>query len=313
MTLFFYGPNSYALRQQLGQMVEAYRKKVGSDFGLERLDGAAVKPRELLAALQASPFLASSRLVVVEGAAANKAVGPKLGEMLAGVPESTVAVFVERQVDQRTVAFRELNKADKVVKFEPLSGPKLLSWVRTQVERLGGRVDGATARELVEQAGEDQWKLSEEINKLVNYVPEVTAESVRELVAPSVEKSIFDLVEAMTAGRTAEALRAYRVLLTQKESEIYVLTMIQWQLRNLLLAKSAPAAMSPAELAKAAGMSPYAAGKMAAAQGRISEGALAEAYKSAADCEFDIKTGRIRSEAAVEQLIYRVATGVRAG
>ena len=42
MTLFFYGPNSYALRQQLGQMVEAYRKKVGSDFGLERLDGADV-------------------------------------------------------------------------------------------------------------------------------------------------------------------------------------------------------------------------------------------------------------------------------
>jgi len=295
----------------LGQMVAAYQQKTGSDFGLERIDGAAAKATELLAALRAAPFLASSRLVVVEGAAANKAVGAKLGEMLGAVPESTVAVFVERQVDQRTVAFRELNKADKVVRFEPLSGPKLTMWVRAEIGRLGSTAEAAAVRELVGIAGEDQWRLSEEINKLVNYAPEVTVESVRELVAPSTERSIFDLVEAMTAGRTAEALRAYRVLLMHKESDIYVLTMIQWQLRNLLLAKSAPPAMSPTDLAKEVGISPYAAGKMAAAQGRISEGALREAYRAAATCEFDIKTGRIKSEAAVEQLIYRVATGAR--
>jgi DNA polymerase-3 subunit delta len=311
MTLFFYGPNTYALRRQLGQMTAAYLQKTGSDFGLERIDGAAVKVAELLAALRATPFLASSRLVVVEGVASNKVVGAKLGEMLRAVPDSTVAVFVERQVDQRTVAFRELSKADKVVKFEPLAGPKLTSWVRAEIGRLGGTAEAEALRELLELAGEDQWRLSEEINKLVNYAPEVTVESVRALVAPSVERSIFDLVEAMTAGRTADALRAYRALLMQKESDIYVLTMIQWQLRNLLLAKSAPPTMSPADLAKEVGISPYAAGKMAAAQGRMSEEALREAYKAAADCEYDIKIGRTKSEAAVEQLIYRVSTGAR--
>jgi DNA polymerase-3 subunit delta len=123
-----------------------------------------------------------------------------------------------------------------------------------------------------------------------------------------VERSIFELVEAMTAGRAAAALSSYHALLRQKESEIYVLTMVQWQLRNLLLAKTAPAAMAPADLAKAVGMSPYVAGKMMAAQGRMDAGVLKEAYKAAADCEYEIKTGRIRAEAAVEQLIYRVAS-----
>jgi DNA polymerase III delta subunit len=66
--------------------------------------------------------------------------------------------------------------------------------------------------------------------------------------------------------------------------------------------------MSPQELAKAAGMSPYVAGKMAAAQSRISETALKSAYAAAADCEYDIKTGRLKAEVAVEQLIYKVAT-----
>ena len=315
MTIFFYGQNMYALRQQLDQMVKAYLAKAGSDFGLERIDGAAVKPRELMAALRAAPFLASSRLVIVEGVAANKAMAPMLAELTASVPSSTVAVFVEREVDQRTTAFKTLGKADKVVKFEMLAGPKLLSWARAEVARLGGEAEPAVLQELLELAGEDQWRLSGELNKLVNYDARITLETVRLLVTPSVERSIFDLVEAMTAGRMAAALTSYHGLLKQKESEIYVLTMIQWQLRNLLLAKTAPAALPPNELAKAAGMSPYVASKMMAAQRTMSEPALAAAYSAAADCEYDIKTGAIKAEAAVEQLIYRVATtvGAKAG
>jgi DNA polymerase-3 subunit delta len=310
MTLFFYGQNRYALRKQLGQMVEAYLAKVGSEFDLDRIDGDAVKAHELVAALQASPFLATSRLVIIDGVAANKAVTEKLAEIMGKVPVSTVAVFVERDVDRRTTVFRSLSRADKVVKFEPLSGPMLLGWIKAEVERLGGTVDPAAARELVDLAGEDQWRLDGEINKLVNYSPSVSAETVRALVTPSVERSIFDLVEAMTAGRGGAALSAYRALLEQKESEIYILTMVQWQLRNLLLAKTAPG-LSPDELAQAAGMSPYVAGKMMAAQSGLSEGTLKASYVAAADLEYDIKGGNIKAEVGVEQLIYRVADAAR--
>ena len=310
MTFFFYGPNTYALRQQLNKMVEAYRAKAGSDFGLERIDGAAVKPRDLLANLQATPFLATSRLVIVEGAASNKPVGEKLAIMLTKVPSSTVVVFVEREVDRRTAAFKALKQADRVVQFETLTGPKLLGWLKAEIERLGGTVEPEALRELVDLAGEDQWRLSEEAQKLVNYAPGVTMATVRELVAASVERSIFELVEAMTSGRTAVALTSYRALLQQRESEMYVLTMIQWQLRNLLLAKTAPATMSPAELAQAAGISPFVASKMAAAQSSLAEAALVAAYKAAADCEYDIKTGRLKAEPAVEQLIWRVSKAV---
>lgn len=306
MTIFFYGPNTYALREQLHHMMDAYRAKAGSDFGLERIDGATLKARDLAATLQASPFLASSRLVIIEGAAANKGMADKLADVMAKVPPSTVAVFVEREVDQRTTAFRSLGKADKVMKFEPLAGPRMLSWVKGQIEKLGGKAESSAIRELVDVAGDDQWRLSGEINKLVNYDAQITVETVRALVTPSVERSIFEMVEAMAAGRAAAALSGYHALLKQKESEIYVLTMVQWQLRNLLLAKTAPN-MPPNELAKAAGMSPYVAGKMMAAQSATSEDSLKRAYAAAADTEYDIKSGRVKAEAAVEQLIYRVS------
>jgi DNA polymerase III subunit delta len=311
MTIFFYGPNRYELQRQLHAMTAAYVQKAGSDTGLERLDGATVIWRVLTAAVQAVPFLANSRLVIVEGLTQNKTVAAKLPDLMKLVPPSTVVVFVEREVDQRTVAFKTLKTADKVMKFEPLSGPKLINWVRAEAQKLGGSMDAAVAHKLVERAGEDQWRLSGEIHKLVHYEPQVSPEAVRELVAASVERTIFDLVEAMTAGKVAETLQFYRALLQQRESEMYVLTMVQWQLRNVLLAKLAPATLGPPELAAAAGMSPYVAGKAAALQGRIDEEVLKRAFIAAVDCEYEIKSGRIKSELAVERLLYRVASDVQ--
>jgi len=306
MTFFFYGPNTYALRQQVLQMMAAYEAKTGSDIGLERVDGAGVKPRELVATLQAAPFLATSRLVVVDGLANNKAISEKLADMLSAVPSSTVAVFVEREIDQRTALFKALSRADKVVKFEPLSGSQLIAWIQTEVTKLGGRIERSAAQELLNLAGDDQWRLAGELSKLVNYDAQITVETVRRLVTASIDQSVFDMVEAMTAGRSDAALRGYRRLIANKENELYILTMIQWQLRNLLLAKTAPS-LTQAELAKAVGMSPYVAGKMLSAHRRHNETTLKNAYQTAAECEFDIKSGRLKPEAAVEQLVYQVA------
>jgi DNA polymerase-3 subunit delta len=312
MTLFFYGPNSYALSRQVRQMVAAYVAKSGSDWGVERIEAAGATQQRLAAALQAAPFLASSRLVIVEGLLSNKSVLEQAAKLMAGVPKSTVVVFVEREPDQRSRAYKALLKADKVVKFELLSAPKLMAWVRAEVERQGGEIEPAAARELVAATGEDQWRLAEEITKLVNYEPKVQVAAVKELVEPSLERSIFDLVEAMSSGNLASALAGYRGLLEQRISEMYMLTMIQWQLRNLLLAKTSPD-ISPSELAARAGLSPYVAGKVAAAQSKLKEAILEQAFAEAVDCEYDIKTGRVRAEAAVERLVYRVAAVVKAG
>jgi DNA polymerase III delta subunit len=96
MTLFFYGPNVYALRVQLRQMTRAYLAKAQSDFGLERIDGSAVRAQDLTASLRAVPFMANSRLVIIENLAANKGFGGSFTKLLGQVPATTVAVFVER-------------------------------------------------------------------------------------------------------------------------------------------------------------------------------------------------------------------------
>src|SRR3989344_1316771 len=106
MILFFYGPNSYASRRKLQEIIETYKTKTGSDFGLERIDGITSNAKTLGSALRAVPFLASSRLVVIEYLSANKAASGQVESIIEGLPSTTVVVFYEKELDKRTAYFK---------------------------------------------------------------------------------------------------------------------------------------------------------------------------------------------------------------
>jgi DNA polymerase III subunit delta len=306
MVFLFYGPNTFAMRRKLSEMIDTYKKKAGSDFGLERVDGAAISPESLHGLLTATPMFASSRLVIIEQISANKTVAEKALKLLDQVPESTVAVFVEPVIDQRTSFFKELLKAAKPAKFEKLQPHQLSAWVAQQAARFGAQIEPRATSLLIEMVGDDQWRLEQEVMKLANYNPAITAENVRELVEPGYHQTIFDLVDAIVAGRLKQALETYRGLLAAKTNEIYILTMIIWQLRNLLLAKAA-GKVTAAELSKRAGISPYVAGKAITSSSRYSYEVLKAAFQAAVETDYLIKSGEGEGEVLVEQLICRLA------
>jgi DNA polymerase-3 subunit delta len=305
MIFFFYGPNTYAASAKLRAMINTYVEKAGSDFGLDRIDGTEASADQITSTLQASPFLANSRLVVVKNLGSNKSATEKVLAALDNVPDSTVAVFFDGEVDQRTSYFKTMTKhpAVKAVKYEKLGLPQLQAWSIKEAQRLGGSIDRAAANRLVEMVGDDQWRLEQEINKLVNFDSNVTLENVKNLVEQSNTESIFDLVDAMSAGNTKAALTIFHKLLADRTNEVYILTMVTWQLRNLLLAKTS-GGMPSNELAKKAGLSPYVAGKALDKQRQFS-------FFEAIDTDFKIKTGQGQPEHLVEQLIYKVASSTK--
>lgn len=295
------------LRQKLREMTATYIEKSGSDFGLERINGATVTADKLRANLQSAPFLANSRLVIIEDLGKNKAVNPKIDQIIAGVPDTTVAVFVETEPDARTIYYKQMLKIAKPAFFEPLTQVRLTSWVKSEVERYGGSIDDDSVRLLLDLTNGDQWRLSEEIQKVVNYDTSISKASVSLLVEAGFDQNVFDLVGDMTNGRSNEALRIYRKLLAAREDEFKILGMIQWQLRNLLLAK-AGGSITSAELARIGGMNPYAASKLQASSRRFDLEILKIAFKNAVDTEDIIKKGLAPSTIAVEQLIFKVSS-----
>lgn len=309
MILFFYGPNSYASRRKLQDMVATYKKKTGGDLGLERIEGASTNVKSLVAALQAVPFLTSSRLVIVEYLGANKTASAKIADIIKDVPETTVVVFYEKDVDKRTAYFKHLELDAQVQYFAQLGPTQLAIWIRGQLKAQEAAIEPAAMAELVDRVGDDQWRLEQEILKLANHSQQITRTDVQLLVEPGRDENIFGLVEAIAAGRTNQALTQYQLLLAGGTNEMYMLSMILWQLRNLLLAKTA-GAISAAELAKTAAMSPFVAQKSLAKVAQLSEERLKQAFLAATKTEYKIKTGAGRPEELVELLIYNLAGSV---
>jgi DNA polymerase-3 subunit delta len=319
MIIFLHGPNTFASRRQLDGMAQAYLKKTGSDLGLDRIDGASTNPAELSNSLHAAPFLASSRLVIINRLSQNKTATAQIEKIINQIPPTTVAVFYEETVDQRTTYFKALARADKVVVFGHLAGAAARTWIKAEAKRLGAEIDPPALQMLLDHAGGEawrqrqeinQWRLQNELTKLAAYSPSITAETIRLLVEPSHSQNIFDLVESMTSGQADRAGRILNELMAAGANELYLLTMIIWQLRNLLLAKSA-GPISPAELARSAGMSPYVARKMQAAHRRFSLEQLAQAFQEAVETEYLIKTGAHKPDVLLERLVLRLSANPR--
>src|SRR5487761_1553249 len=125
MVIFFYGPNSFLSRQKLNDLMQTYVTKAGSDLNLIRLDGSSVTYDQLVNEVTSAPFLATTRLVVVDRLSANKTVSQHIPDLIAKVPESTNLVLYETEVDSRTVYFKTLSKLNLAQRFEPLSQGQL--------------------------------------------------------------------------------------------------------------------------------------------------------------------------------------------
>lgn len=312
MILFFYGPNTYEARQQIAKLVAQYKKKTDSDIGIERIDGAKATIAQLRAALQAAPFLAASRLVIVESVGSNKSVAPKVPDILPDIPASTVAVFYDPNADKRTVYTKGLQaKATRAIEFKPLSRSQLQAWAAKRATELGATIQRPAMAKLLEMTGDDQWRLDNELAKLSLYDSAITLEAVELMVEPSSADNVFALIEAVTAGKTTQGLKSYHQLVEDGNNQIYILSMIIWQLRNLLLAKLA-GRVTPSQLAKQVGMSPYVAEKMLSKRHLFSEKQLQQAFLRAVETDYQIKSGGGPADVLVERLIADIAQSVKA-
>lgn len=305
MILFFYGANSFAARAKLNQLKTQYIAKNGNDFGLDQLDGERIKLQDLIQLLQAVPFLASSRLIIIENLGKNKVVAEDILERLDDVPDSTIVVLYDPEVDKRGRYFKTLSKLPKAAEFKPLAPPQLMRWIEDEATKLGASIERPATQELLNRCGDDQWRLQGEITKLATYKDNITKPDVEELVEVSEEQNVFAFLDSVMVGDLRASLSGLERLQAAGQNEMYILTMILWQLRQVLLAKLSGLTNSN-ELAKKASLSPYAAGKAIALARKVDEETLKDMYTAAVDCEYGIKTGKATPEELLEGLVIRL-------
>lgn len=314
MILFLYGEESYLLQEKLQQIIARAREQGIDATNTADLDAVETEPNTLSQHLQAAPFLAPKRLVIIRNWLTQKSAdeGSALAELLASVPETTIAVIVESgKPDKRRSGFKEITKiASKSWEYAPVEASAAARQAVAMASAQGSQMTAAVAAELVERVGADLQALATEIAKLSIAHSQITEQTLDDLVVPNVEGNIFTLVDALGQRRLPTAMQELHALLEAEEPPLRILAMMIRQFRLLLSVQAiGERKLSDAEIAKAIAVPPWLVSKLKYQADSFAPTELRQIYQQLATLDEKLKMSPPSPEALLQLFMAEVCLG----
>jgi len=303
----------YLLYGEERYLVNHYAEALASAIGEpDNFDNTATAASIIMAA-ENLPFLAEKRLVRVRDsklfASGRKAESEAMTAYLPNVPDTTVLLFTEADVDRRGRLYKSVVAQGSAVECEPPSPQALTTWLTRIFKDKGKAIDPTAANLLIRYTAHNMTTLTQESEKLAAYTgprDTITTVDIEAICSPTLQTRVFDMIAAMANGRTASALDMYHNMLLMKEQPLMILAMIIRQFRILLMVKAASDKHLPkAQMAKSLGLRSFVVDE-ALSQGR--RFTIEKLFKALCDCQdidIKIKTGLINAEVGVELLILQ--------
>ncbi len=219
-----------------------------NEFNFDPMEGDSTTPGALLDAVRTLPVMARRRLIVLrepEGRrGASRGLTDVLGDVVADLDSESgvVLVVVAGQVDRRVRWARAFAKDDPgnpvAVGCDPPRGARaLVAFVREEAVRQGVTLERGAAELLSERAGPALLMLRQEIAKLSLLAgpgESVTRAHVNSGASDIAEEPIWDLADAIGAGKAADALSLLARLLRAGAPPPVVLGALVSHFRRLL-------------------------------------------------------------------------------
>jgi DNA polymerase-3 subunit delta len=335
-----HGKDDYLVRRALSD----FRAKLAEgddmlDANTTVLEGHGLTPAELLGHATAAPFLANSRLVIVEdlllalgevkrGRSRKKGDGDdplepwrKVAAQLADpalMPPTTTLVFIEGPDAEKSPAFEMFSAGARVTECNPLDKRGVIGWAKAVAEEKGVTLGNGVAERLADLAGHDLWALDNELTKLAAFAAGETVDltAVHELVVAAQEAKIYELTDAVVAGNVRKAASALQRLLAAGEPPQKLLISMVRPYRQLALVKDAIDRRADAErVARALGVPPFKVRDTTRQAGQYTWPQLRGAYRRLVDADLNVKRGLVSDETSLQLLVHdlcSLATQARA-
>lgn len=318
-----HGPEAHIRKSAL----EALQKKTMTP-GLESVNCTVLSnapAQTIIESCETMPMMSDYRLIIVRDCALlapgkvrdEAQESALLADYIGHVPPSTCLVFdAGTAIDKRKKLASQLMKLPGAVSFEPLDGAQLYKWMNQTLRPLGKRMSREACEALAFTSGRDLTMLGGELEKLAAYAGEredITPEDIEHVATHTAECTVFAMVDALSAGKAQEAFTLLGVLLTGGEQRIGILALITRHYRQMMYLSAMRAQRKTQDqMAKALGISPYALGRLSRQLGGRSFAQLRAMLDACVDTDYDIKSGRLREDAALERLMLGLLERARA-
>ncbi len=327
MLIFLYGKDTYRLIQKVKEIEAQYRKVHKSALNLEKIDVGQSSFKEFWDRLFQRSMFVKKKLFFLENVFSQEQFKKDFLKKTGEISESQdVVVVIEKgEVKKTDKLFKALQKTAKCQNFEILTGQKIKRWAEREFAKHETEIEGTALNQLIAFVGFDLWQLSNEIKKLAAYkktpafsrspkaTPIIKEKDIELFIKPKLETEIFKTIEALARKEKKTALHLLQKHLDKGESPLYLLKMITFQFRNLLLVKSqvpqsgATVYWATANnLSKKLDMHPFVVKKTMHLIARFSLEELKKIYQKIFEADLNIKTGKINPEQGLRMLVAEI-------
>jgi len=311
MIYFIFGQDSFRSKMKLEEIILGYKKVHKSGLNLIYIDVVKNKKFEdFYNNLKITSMFAEKKLVILKNVFSDLKFCEEFLDNIKNLENSKdiIVIYENCCPDQRTKFFKALQKNVKCQEFECLSPIQLSKWVAQEFEKNKVKINPDALVLLIEYVRNDLWQMTNEINKLSNYRRGslVKKEDVELLVKPNIENDIFKTIDALASRNKKLALSLLHKHLDNGDNVLYLLSMITYQFRNLLVIKELQSTQPYGLIAKKSGLHPFVVQKSYSLCNQFSIEQLKKIYQKIFQVDSDIKTGKVEPELALDMLLAEI-------
>ncbi len=312
----FHGPEAYLRDHYLESLRNLLVEDFAEAFNYHRFSPETISLQAVADSVNAIPMMSPTSMVRIDDVNFF-AIGEDAADYAAifsNLPSYCTVVLVydtvEYKPDRRKKTIAEALDLAREVCFQQPSERELISWIARHFKKLGKQITVDDAVFLIRRTGGDMTTLSAEIEKLGAYEtePAVSRRSIELLVEPVLEAAVFDLSDAIAAGRYETALQILHILLRRQEEPVVILATIGSQLRRIVEANRLRAAgKGKNDLMKLCSVSSYPAQKAMEFSRRLPAEFPEKAVELCLEADRRMKTSFDDPKRVLELLVLQLA------
>ncbi len=306
-----YGEEDYLRKQYRDRLIKALADPEDT-MNYHYFEGKDTVPEKLIDLAETMPFLAEHRVIVVENSGFFKSTQEKLAEYLKEVPDTTVLIFVEEQVDKRGKLFKACKDHGYAAEFSTQDEAVLKRWILGMIQKEGKQITQRALDEFLERTGTDMENISSELEKLLCYTigkDDIASADVDAVCIRQISNRIFDMIEKVAAKQQKAALDLYYDLIALKEPPMRILFLITRQFNLLYQTKLLRAkGYDNKAIGSKLSLAPFIVSKYMTQSAKFKSADLRSAIEECVTAEESVKTGKMPDVLAVELLIIKFSS-----
>ena len=316
---FLFGNDEFAISRKLREFEADFTDPTSADMNTARLDARTMTENDLNNAVNAVPFLAKRRLLLLADPSAkynNVSMRKKFLAYIEKAPDTTRLVMyesVEPRDAEKHWLVKWAEKNGKLIQTKACMLPRLkemTGWIVNETKNQGGQIEPRAAEMLKDMVGVDTRQTGMEIAKLlayVNWARQIKVEDVEAVCIVTSQQSVFDFVDALSNGNGKSAQHLLHRLL-ETEDLFSLWGMVVRQFRLLIQAREIlDGRGNKDDMARAVQIHPFVAEKAMQQATHFSIESLESIYRKLLKIDEGVKRSQLTLDLALDTLVIELA------